>query len=112
VVLKAVPPGATVVGVPGHIITVDQRDEKTQQRQELTQKLFDAYGTTQDMPDPVEHAINCILDHLRATDHKLETISASLRHLDKSYTDNEKLPELANDMDSIEKTAEHATPKT
>ena len=42
---------------------------------------FDAYGATQDAPDPVAHAINCMLDHLHVVDRKMEEMCASLRRL-------------------------------
>ena len=32
---------------------------------------FDAYGATSDAPDPVAHAINCMLDHMHVIDKKM-----------------------------------------
>jgi serine O-acetyltransferase len=63
VVLKDVPAGMTVVGVPGRLVSgVSKPDEK---RQALARKMgFDAYGSTRDMPDPVATAINGMLDHI------------------------------------------------
>ena len=104
VVLKPVPENATVVGVPGRMISPPKAtDEKHAQRQAMAQRIgFDAYGLTRDMPDPVAHAINCILDHLHATDHKLESMGESLGRLDTAFHDDEKLPELVDELDSCE----------
>ncbi len=70
VVVKPVPAGATVVGIPAHVI--DSKTKK-QQRSAIAQKMgFDAYGATSDMPDPVAHAINHMLDHIHLMDKQLE----------------------------------------
>ncbi len=64
VVVRDVPEGATVVGVPGQLIV--PKDEQEEQREEMADKIgFDAYGATQDMPDPVANAIGSMLDHIR-----------------------------------------------
>jgi serine O-acetyltransferase len=79
VVLKDVPAGATVVGVPGRTVgqvpaTSDER------RRAFAAKIgFDAYGTTPDMPDPVANAIDRMLDHVRALDQRVEELSGMLR---------------------------------
>ena len=54
---------------------------------------FDAYGVTRDAPDPVAHAINCILDHSHALDAKLEKMCLALKSLNAEFNDVE-LPEL------------------
>ncbi len=79
VVVKDVPAGATVVGIPGHIIAT-RGDDKTRQREAIAKKMgFDAYGQHGQMPDPVAHAIDCILDHLHQVDEKMENLNAALR---------------------------------
>ncbi|MFS9670002.1 serine O-acetyltransferase, partial [Klebsiella pneumoniae] len=74
VVTKAVPPGATVVGIPGRIIFKPEAgDEQEAKRKAMAEKIgFDAYGVSEDMPDPVARAIGQLLDHLQAVDGKLE----------------------------------------
>lgn len=80
VVLKDVPAGSTVVGVPGRIVVSKSEQEKN--REAIAKKMgFDAYGTTQDMPDPVAHAINCMLDHIHLLDQRLETMCQALKSL-------------------------------
>ncbi|NEM13206.1 MAG: serine O-acetyltransferase, partial [Xanthomonas perforans] len=78
VVTKAVPAGATAVGIPAKII-VKGDDGLEAQRQAMADKLgFDAYGVSQDMPDPVARAIGQLLDHLHAVDSRLEGICGAL----------------------------------
>ncbi len=78
VVVKDVPIGATVVGIPGRIIDSKQ-DSKSQQREAMARKIgFDAYGQSSQMPDPVAHAIDLILDHMHLVDKKMKVLSAAL----------------------------------
>ncbi len=76
VVVKDVPAGATVVGIPGRV--VGARDEKVRRREAMAQKIgFEAYGTTRDMPDPVAQAIDSLLDHLETIEQQLAELRAS-----------------------------------
>ncbi|SDG87622.1 serine O-acetyltransferase [Pseudomonas benzenivorans] len=85
VVTKAVPAGATAVGIPGRVI-VKADDEQEAKRQAIAEKLgFDAYGVSQDMPDPVARAIGQLLDHLQAVDGRLEGMCAALKALGSDY---------------------------
>lgn len=93
VVAKDMPVNATVVGVPGRIV-VGSNSGIEQKRQAIAKKIgFDAYGTTNDMPDPVANAINSMLDHLHAMDSKLETMCRAIKAMDSEFRDVE-LPEL------------------
>lgn len=77
VVVKAVPDGVTVVGIPAHIIDDKAKQEKAR-RDATAQKIgFDAYGTT-DMPDPIANAINLMLDHIHQMDRQIETMCQKL----------------------------------
>jgi len=78
VVVKSIAPAATVVGVPGRVI--ERPSGETQERRASTAKRmgFDAYGATRDAPDPVAHAINCMLDHIHALDQRMEAMSQAL----------------------------------
>ncbi|MBP1149246.1 MULTISPECIES: serine O-acetyltransferase [unclassified Methylocaldum] len=79
VVLKSVPAGATVVGIPGHVVSTDRQAQEAR-RQAIASKLrFDAYGLTPDMPDPVAHAINHMLDHIQALDEQIEALKRALK---------------------------------
>jgi serine O-acetyltransferase len=93
VVVKAVPPGATVVGVPGRLI---EAQRPTAHRERMANKLgFDAYGATRDAPDPVAHAINCMLDHIHVVDAKMEKMCEVLRGMGYQ-PDEEELPDLGS----------------
>lgn len=100
VILKAVPAGATVVGIPGHVIDMQARADKPQygwldsnpelanepeaqkkrtERDLIATKMgFDAYGTTADMPDPVAYAINHMLDHIHSLDEQIEAMQKAI----------------------------------
>lgn len=83
VVVKDVPECATVIGVPGQIVT-SQKDT-TQRRAEMAKKIgFDAYGTTADMPDPITNAINSVLDHLHKVEQRLDSIEQAQKAGDLS----------------------------
>ena len=80
VITKEVPADATVVGVPGRIVA--ERGSQDKKREQMARKLgFDAYGTRQEMPDPVAHAINCMLDHMHTMDRRLEEMCHSLKQM-------------------------------
>ncbi len=100
VILKPVPAGATVVGIPGHVIDMKTKAGKPQygwldtnpelskepeaelkktERDLIASKMgFDAYGMTADMPDPVAYAINHMLDHIQALDTQIETMQKAI----------------------------------
>ena len=95
VVVKDVPDSATVVGVPGRAVSASKetRDQE-KRRHAMAQKMgFDAYGVTRDAPDPVAHAINCILDHSHAMDGKVEKMCEAIKSLNTEFKDVD-LPEL------------------
>jgi serine O-acetyltransferase len=94
VVVKDIPPGATVVGVPGRLIN-QQRSGSTEHREAIAKKIgFDAYGATKDAPDPVAHAINCMLDHMHVMDKKMQSMCEALKRLGLEEEAIEMLPKL------------------
>ncbi|KGF66554.1 MULTISPECIES: serine O-acetyltransferase [Pseudomonas] len=97
VVTKPVPAGATVVGIPGRII-VKSDDQAEAKRKAIAEKLgFDAYGVSEDMPDPVARAIGQLLDHLQAMDVRVEDMGRALKSLGGEYREKE-LPELRQEV--------------
>jgi len=75
VVVKDVPVGATVVGVPGHVVVKKNDGDKTVQREAMAKKIgFEAYAERKDMPDPIQNALDSILDHLHHVDEELEDL--------------------------------------
>ena len=98
VVVKDVPDEATVVGIPGRVILSKEEKAKASEQQKKREKFaeklgFDAYGATQDMPDPVATAINNMLDHIHAMDDQMVSMCKSLKQLG-SEIDIDKLPNL------------------
>jgi serine O-acetyltransferase len=109
VVIKDVPEGATVVGIPGRVVS-DSQDELQRRRQEIACKMgFDAYGTTRDMPDPVAIAINGMLDHIHLLDKKLEETRHELKKLGGAV-DDAPLPEIEQHIEPVE--PKHSARKT
>lgn len=85
VVTREVPPGATAVGIPGRVI-VKSSDEQEAKRKAIAEKIgFDAYGVSEDMPDPVARAIGQLLDHVQAVEERLEGMCGALKALGSDY---------------------------
>jgi serine O-acetyltransferase len=91
VVTKQVPTEATVVGIPGRIILksvepnqLDAIDESKRKKMEENFG-FDAYGLSEEMPDPVARSIRSILDHMHTVDERMNSMCKELRKLDSSY---------------------------
>ena len=98
VVVKSVPENSTVVGVPGRLI-VRKDDGADAHRKKMAEKMgFDAYGATSDAPDPVAHAINCMLDHLHVIDRKMEEMCKSMRQMG---VDEEGVPPLIESCEIV-----------
>jgi serine O-acetyltransferase len=55
---------------------------------------FDAYGATQDAPDPVAHAINCMLDHLHVVESKMKMMCEAMREMGVEPPEGADLPDL------------------
>lgn len=78
VVNKEVPPDATVVGIPGRVISGGEN--RRQKREEMARRMgFDAYGEARQMPDPIAQAIDRILDHLGLMEQRMEHVCEILR---------------------------------
>ena len=87
VVVREVPAGATVVGIPARVVQeVRPPSEKVVA---IAKKMgFDAYGLTRDMPDPVAGAIGAMLDHIHELDDRVIELCKLLHRLDA------RMPEL------------------
>ena len=96
VVVKDVPVGTTVVGIPGRVAesVKDNDSEHHKRRKAFAAKIgFDAYGTSQEMPDPVANAIDCMLDHIHVMDSQMDNMCQALQKLGMELPDLE-LPDL------------------
>ncbi|MGH8457063.1 MAG: serine O-acetyltransferase [Stenotrophobium sp.] len=86
VVVKEVPPGATVVGIPARIVHEHVPSDRLVA---MAKKMgFDAYGLSRDMPDPVANAIGAMLDHIQQLDERLVSVCKFLHQMDS------RMPEL------------------
>lgn len=81
VVVKAVPPHATAVGIPARIIT-DEADAASHG--------FDAYGITKDMPDPVANAIRALHERIAVQDTQLKALCAALNNMGAKLPEDER----------------------
>ncbi|MBP7548570.1 MAG: serine O-acetyltransferase [Corallincola sp.] len=88
VVVKDVPAGATVVGIPGRVVQRQHPASEAQpasaeqraRRDQLARKYgFDAYAVSPDNPDPVAKAIGQMLDHMHLLEQRQEQILMGLK---------------------------------
>jgi len=89
VVTKAVPAEATVVGIPGRIIlkeVIAKEDLVDPKRQKMAENFgFDAYGLSDEMPDPVARSIRSMLDHMHLVDERMNNMCKALKNIDETY---------------------------
>jgi serine O-acetyltransferase len=76
VVVRAVPPGATAVGIPARVVSADEHERREQQAAKIG---FSAYAIAADMNDPIVQAIHKLLDHAAASDERLERLVRQLQ---------------------------------
>jgi len=108
VVVKDVPAGATVVGIPGRVIGPKKQDTKSQLREAMAKRLgFDAYGQSPEMPDPVAQAIDLMLDHMHVVDNKMKILSSALEKAGIKV--NLEMPQL--DVDNLEELPPNRYPQ-
>jgi serine O-acetyltransferase len=101
VVTKAVPEGATVVGIPGRVVA-KRKGEDDQRRKEMEERMgFDAYGVTEEMPDPVARAMRSLLDHMHVVDDRIETMCKALRKVNSEYQNGALPPLQEEDFDCV-----------
>ena len=93
VVVKEVPAGATVVGIPGRIVNAPEKGQE-EKRSKMAKKLgFDAYAVSLDNPDPVAQAIGTMLDHISVMDEKLTSVCGEVTKMGGNVCEKE-LPEI------------------
>jgi serine O-acetyltransferase len=74
VVVKAVPPNSTVVGIPGRVV---MGTEKPSEKMDLEHGKF---------PDPEAKAISCLFDQIRELERKFSTLEAEHEALKQRVT--------------------------
>lgn len=75
VVVKPVPPGATAVGNPAHIVQKDA--VKTQE--ETAARMFSAYGVTPNGDDPLSTALHGLINNAASQELQITKIIAALQ---------------------------------
>ena len=71
VVVKAVPPGATVIGIPARI--VDEQDADSMARQ-VEGDRFAAYGVVPGMQDPIDVVLHQLVDEMKKQQAEIERL--------------------------------------
>ncbi|MDE2149237.1 MAG: serine O-acetyltransferase [Gammaproteobacteria bacterium] len=86
VVVRTVPAGATVVGIPGRVVAEVDPSERLRA---LADRLgFDAYGLTRDAPDPVAQAITRVFEHVQQLDERVLALCRALHQIDERMPEN------------------------
>ena len=75
VVLKEVPPGATVVGIPGRIVEESARKKDKAQ--------FAAYGVVRDQEDPYAKTLQSLVDHAQELEQSVSALTEKMRRLEQ-----------------------------
>lgn len=68
VVLKEVPPGVTVVGIPARVARGKADNDQA----------FDAYGVSPDVKDPVDRRFDALMDEIQQLRARVESLEAEL----------------------------------
>lgn len=70
VVVREVPAGATVVGIPGKVLGAEERPTEG----------FQPYGVDTGMRDPLSPALASLLQHITVTDARMKLLESALRN--------------------------------
>jgi serine O-acetyltransferase len=74
VVLKEVPAGATVVGIPGRIVEESAKEKETAH--------FAAYGVVPNQEDPYARTLQSLVDHAQELEQTVSALSEKMRRLE------------------------------
>lgn len=74
VVVREVPPGATAVGNPAHVIRKEMPDSG-----QAAARMFAAYGGVTSNDDPLSKALHGLIDQAAAQEHQIEVILTAIR---------------------------------
>src|SRR3979490_1633434 len=79
VVVKEVPAGATVVGIPGRIVEDDAASKAA-----ISEARFAAYAVVHDEDDPHAKAIQSLVEHSRELEQSIAALKERLSRLERS----------------------------
>lgn len=78
VVIKAVPAGATALGIPARVIVEDADRRREEQAARMG---FSAYALTRDADDPLVVALHRLIDHVAEQDRQIEALQRCLKRM-------------------------------
>jgi serine O-acetyltransferase len=78
VVVKAVPPGGTVVGIPGRLVHEEHADSLSGQKEGDASDAFAAYGVTQGQQDPIDVMLHQLVADLRRQEEEIAALKSQL----------------------------------
>ena len=81
VVLKEVPAGATVVGVPGRIIVESAKDKEKEKAH------FAAYGVVPNQEDPYAKTLQSLVDHAQELEQNVSALTEKMRRLEQKLAE-------------------------
>jgi len=81
VVIRTVPEDTTIIGIPGRVVSAESTKPSPEQEAMAKKIGFDAYGASQEMPDPVAVAINSMLEHIHSMDKEMERMCREIKSL-------------------------------
>lgn len=82
VVVKDVPPGATVVGIPGHIVEPNAFTDKVS-----VQPSFNAYALSGSTDDPIEQRIKILSDQMQQNEALIRKLTEQIEKMGKQEED-------------------------
>lgn len=109
VVVKEVPPGATVVGIPARVVATESREPSAALSAAAKKLGFDAYGLTRDMTDPVANAFAGLAEHIDKLDERLVQVCKVLHAMDERMPEMEttkyELPDFCKESQGLDSLA-------
>jgi len=92
VVLKEVPAGVTVVGVPGRVIEPSAKAKETD-GEEKRKAPFAAYGVVPNQEDPYAKTLQSLVDHVQELEQTVSALTEKLRRVEQAaeHTKSEQI---------------------
>jgi len=93
VVVKEVPPGATVVGVPGRLVEEPGSEPQTPH--------FAAYGVVQGQEDPYLKTLQSLVDHAQELEQTVSALTEKVRKLERALIEKGADPSKPGELRAI-----------
>jgi len=90
VVLKEVPAGATVVGVPGRIVEQSEKEKE----KEKEKGHFAAYGVVPGQEDPYLKTLQSLVEHAQELEQTVSALSEKIRRVEQKLSETSKAEQL------------------